>query len=81
MEIFECPCCHNPSVVWDARVKEFLCRNPDCAIAFPPLPPTTPNRPEEIILRLSWNMVPRDEIRDWLEQNHHTEQMIRMVAQ
>lgn len=78
MDIFDCPCCQNPSVVWDARAKAFLCRNPECRESFPPLPPKTPSQPTDMILLLSWNMVPSEDIRDWLEHSHHPNREIRV---
>jgi hypothetical protein len=80
MEIFACPCCRRSSVVWDARAKAFLCRNPECAEEFPPMPPTPPHRPEEVLLQLSWNRIPNEEIRRWLEEFHHPESKIYTPA-
>lgn len=72
MDIFNCPCCSEKSVVWDSRAKVFLCRNRHCATAFPPLRTGSPIEDKKMILLLGWNSVDRDRIEAWLSSAPHS---------
>ena len=78
MRVYQCPVCHNKSVAWDGLSRVFLCHTTTCSSWFLPPAPKPPDRPEDVLIKLSLGQLEVDQ--EWINNQPSQASLGRNVA-